>query len=445
MKKRIITYLAGIVFSLLTLTGHAQITRTPGQPSEPALSGVVYKVTARNMVKYRENALTVMQNFYNTLPDCGDADVKENFIENMMEPTSMFMVDFYRTNRGITEFLAPSKYILEFAKEYKAELKGESEFTFELTDVKFDKNLVHPEGDEHAVLLQLYYYLTIRYQDKVLTKGRSSAICYFQSRTDFRTCKVRQISPVLLKNPVTSSKIRVTTNKGERKVKRRTVRFVDKTPKDTVPAPPGNYRFNHFVKKGETLKAISLKYDITLQELLDANPELKQRESIRIGQQLRIPYPTTFTGRVINQTAVSSFEDVRFVTMTYHPDFRISKGAISHYKNEHRCVIDLLVENIGQKDVQIQAYHNIHKSKFKLRVVDNEGNVYENVTLRTNNNTNIDHIRLAAQTFVKVSVEIPNLSATAKTIQLIEWEMYCNEWNLHTSQPITIKNIVLPY
>lgn len=373
MKLKIITCLTVFVLCLYYLPGHAQITRTPGYLTEQQLSGTVYKVPAQKMSKYRENALTVMRNFYTTLPDCRDLDVKENFIENMMTPESLFKVDFYRKTTAKNEFLSPAKYILEFEKEYAAELDREDEITVELSDIKYDDNLVHPEDDELAALLQLHYTLTIRCQDKVLKTARSSAVCYYPSRTDFRTCKVKQIK---------------TGNTPQRRVvKKRTIKYTDKlAEQETKSGTAGQsgrvstdtqpYRFLHKVKKGQSLKIISGLYDITTKELMAANPDINEKGYISVGQMLRIPYPSG--ARVVSDLP-PRMKGPEFVTTTRHPDFEISKGAIGYYKNQKKCTVDLLLENKGDKDIALRAYANIYKSKFKLRAIDNEGNTYEDV------------------------------------------------------------------
>lgn len=187
MKKLVISFILIMVCSLLGTPLSAQTTRQN-------LPGAIYKVTPQRMERYRNNALTVLQNFYSTLPECEDLEVKENFIANLMEPGTILKVDFYtRSNKN--EFLSPDRFIMEFMKEYGQYIESGDGLEMELSGVSYDENLVHPEGDEHAVLLQINYQLAIRHQGKTLKTGNSRAICYFPSRTDYRTCKVRQIEP----------------------------------------------------------------------------------------------------------------------------------------------------------------------------------------------------------------------------------------------------------
>ena len=108
------------------------------------------------MERYRNNALTVLQNFYSTLPECEDLEVKENFIANLMEPGTILKVDFYTRNNK-NEFLSPDRFILEFMKEYGQYIESGDGLELELSGVSYGENLVHPEGDEQAVLLQINY------------------------------------------------------------------------------------------------------------------------------------------------------------------------------------------------------------------------------------------------------------------------------------------------
>ena len=162
------------------------------------------------MERYRNNALTVLQNFYSTLPECEDLEVKENFIANLMEPGTILKVDFYARNNNKNEYLSPDRFIMEFMKEYGRYIESGDGLEMELSDVSYGENLVHPEGDEHAVLLQINYQLAIRHQGKTLKTGNSRAICYFPSRTDYRTCKVRQIEPTAHTANTTSTTVPTT-------------------------------------------------------------------------------------------------------------------------------------------------------------------------------------------------------------------------------------------
>lgn len=221
MKKQFIYYLLIMASTLLASPLPAQIIRTTGKETVKPLSGTVYKVTPQRMEKYRSNALTILQNFYSTLPECGDLDVKENFIANVMETGTVLKVDFYTQKNDKKEFLSADRYILEFMKEYGRYIESGDGLEMELSDVSYDENLVHPDGDEHAVLLQVSYQLTIRNNGKMLKSGKSSAVCYYPSRTDYRTCKVRQIVP--------SSEIPVTIKR------KRTPITVKTTGKDITP------------------------------------------------------------------------------------------------------------------------------------------------------------------------------------------------------------------
>jgi LysM repeat protein len=59
----------------------------------------------------------------------------------------------------------------------------------------------------------------------------------------------------------------------------------DQPPAET-PAPEGT---QYIVKKGDTMYAISKKFGITLQALIDANPQVKDPRKLQVGQKLTIP------------------------------------------------------------------------------------------------------------------------------------------------------------
>jgi LysM repeat protein len=64
------------------------------------------------------------------------------------------------------------------------------------------------------------------------------------------------------------------------------------TPEPTVEvpaetaAPEGT---EYVVKKGDTMYAIAKKFGITLQALIDANPQVKDPRKLQVGQKLTIP------------------------------------------------------------------------------------------------------------------------------------------------------------
>ena len=59
-------------------------------------------------------------------------------------------------------------------------------------------------------------------------------------------------------------------------------------PKATTPIDPGTGT-TYTVQKGDTLSAIAKKYGLTLQQLLAANPDIKNPNLIKVGQVINIP------------------------------------------------------------------------------------------------------------------------------------------------------------
>jgi nucleoid-associated protein YgaU len=59
-------------------------------------------------------------------------------------------------------------------------------------------------------------------------------------------------------------------------------------PEETTP-PPGPTPLVYVVQRGDTLYAIAQRYDITLRQLLDANPQIEDPAVIKVGQEIIIP------------------------------------------------------------------------------------------------------------------------------------------------------------
>ncbi len=65
----------------------------------------------------------------------------------------------------------------------------------------------------------------------------------------------------------------------------------DGTPEEPTPtAEPGATTFEHTVQEGETLFGIAVSYDLTLDEILEANPGIDQ-DVLQVGQIILVPYP----------------------------------------------------------------------------------------------------------------------------------------------------------
>jgi hypothetical protein len=60
-------------------------------------------------------------------------------------------------------------------------------------------------------------------------------------------------------------------------------------PEPTVPPAPTPQV--HIVAKGETMSKIARKYGLTIEELMAANPQIKNQNKIAIGDEIKIPVP----------------------------------------------------------------------------------------------------------------------------------------------------------
>ncbi len=77
---------------------------------------------------------------------------------------------------------------------------------------------------------------------------------------------------------------KTTTQVKEKKV----VPATKGAPTQTTPVVPGEGG-DYTVKKGDTLSAIAKAYGLTLQQLLEANPQIKNPNLIKVGQVIKIP------------------------------------------------------------------------------------------------------------------------------------------------------------
>ena len=52
----------------------------------------------------------------------------------------------------------------------------------------------------------------------------------------------------------------------------------------------------HFIERGETLSGLAARYGTTVQALMDANPQIRNRDLIYAGDTLRLPGATAASG-----------------------------------------------------------------------------------------------------------------------------------------------------
>ena len=60
----------------------------------------------------------------------------------------------------------------------------------------------------------------------------------------------------------------------------------------------------HMVKKGDSLYAIAQKYNVSLEELLQANPEITNPDVVEVGMKVKVPMPAVPTYEVMHQHKV---------------------------------------------------------------------------------------------------------------------------------------------
>jgi LysM repeat protein len=91
---------------------------------------------------------------------------------------------------------------------------------------------------------------------------------------------------------------------GSKATPRPTVAEVTPTPAITaVPAPTAQI---YVVAKGDTMSKIATRFKVTVEQLLAANPQIKNPDKIKIGDQVTIPVPVPDAGGVSSAPSVSA-------------------------------------------------------------------------------------------------------------------------------------------
>lgn len=106
--------------------------------------------------------------------------------------------------------------------------------------------------------------------------------------------------------------------------------------------------------------------------------------------------------------------------------------------------LELLLENTGEKNIQIRPYANIYSPRFKCQETDNEGNLYEDIQVKVGNENNLEIIHLRPHAPIKVMIYINNLSEP-HFIRQFEWKIYSDELGVYLDNPIRIENIPAVY
>jgi LysM repeat protein len=66
------------------------------------------------------------------------------------------------------------------------------------------------------------------------------------------------------------------------------------TPRPTEPPAPTPQVYT--VRQGDLLSKIAKKFDVTIEDLLKANPQIKNPDRITVGDKITIPVPQPDTG-----------------------------------------------------------------------------------------------------------------------------------------------------
>lgn len=71
-----------------------------------------------------------------------------------------------------------------------------------------------------------------------------------------------------------------------------------KVPTEPVPVPGGSQPIihKHTVKQGDTLWKLSKAWGVTLKEMIDANPQLKNPNALLVGEVVNIPSSGVYSG-----------------------------------------------------------------------------------------------------------------------------------------------------
>lgn len=107
-------------------------------------------------------------------------------------------------------------------------------------------------------------------------------------------------NPAFMPNPVTK----------KAPEQQKTVSATKGAPTVTTPVVPGAGG-DYTVKKGDTLTAIAKAYGTTVKALLEANPQIKNPNLIKVGQVIKIPGPNSTEPRPFDSSDISLAESVQ--------------------------------------------------------------------------------------------------------------------------------------
>ena len=111
----------------------------------------------------------------------------------------------------------------------------------------------------------------------------------------------------------------------------------------------------HIVKSGETLSSIARQYDVSVDEILSLNPEITNRHSIKIGQNIKIPTTHIFINMIfdssIKKLKVITHKNRSQKTIRYEARSGLPKGSssIPRLNKKHKLSLKMDVDYTSSK------------------------------------------------------------------------------------------------
>ena len=272
MKRQVLFILFSLLLNIGCIAQTTQIKRCTEQQ-------IPY--SARN--KYIKQAKQYLQSFYSQLlMNVGDLMVQEQFIENHMETgQARYKPEFLLTSTSNSHFLTPRQYMQELNKLFKN--INIDDISIEASNILIDEREFFLPNIVSCYVIATYN-LTIKNNEQVIAKRRCRAYCLFPNVMAYITVKLLQVEPIEEIEFMGHTTADVETNEN-------TIAISDiKKQTNSEHAKPSiDCKLTHQVKKGETVSKIAQKYDITIGQLLRANPDIIDFK-ITINKKLCIPH-----------------------------------------------------------------------------------------------------------------------------------------------------------
>ena len=125
-----------------------------------------------------------------------------------------------------------------------------------------------------------------------------------------------------------------------------------------------------------------------------------------------------------------------FKLVTNHPDFKIKVRRCE--ASGKTCVIDLIIENVGSSDVDIEVKGG---SWHGLIAYDDEANQYESIGIAVGNKWGLGTHKLPAGVPMKARIQVEGVVESATMFRRLDWKIYCSAWGLNDNKPIKFINL----